>query len=523
MPKNETKLTAKMNWLDRTIGFFSPNSLIKRRKARLYNAYLVRKYEGADSGRRTSGWNTNNQSANAEIATALNKLRDRSRDLVRNNPYAARGAQVITNNVVGPGILTQIKIDKNQIQSEQETRLNNIWNTWAGTTACDYDEIHTMAGLQSLAIRSVVESGEVFFRRRRVGRKTVEGADGTDVELPPIQLQILEADFLSTTKRSGILPNGNQIIQGIEIDARGKRVAYHFFQEHPGGNDIVFGSRFQTVRVLAKDVLHIKRIDRPGQLRGVPWLAPVMLRLRDFDIYEDAQLKRQQCAAMFTAFIHDLAGADTDENPQDVELGEKLEPGMMEILPPGKDITLSNPPSADNYHEYTSVVLHSISAGLGITNESMTGDLTDVNFTSGRMGFLEMHRNFETWRKNIVVGQMMTPTFGWFKEGLDLIGENIKGARAVHTPPRREMIDPVKETQALKMAIRSGIKTLPEAIRETGHDPDQHFAEIQETNETLDKLEIILDTDPRKVDNTGGSNEDVDDDPEKDTNNENKD
>jgi len=336
-------------------------------------------------------------------------------------------------------------------------------------------------------------------------------------------LQMLEADFVSLTKRSGILPNGNQILQGVEIDEAGKIVAYHMFLSHPGSNDIVFGSRFQTVRIDADDILHLKRIDRPGQLRGVPWAAPIMLRLRDFDVYEDAQLKRQQCAAMFTAFIHDLEGVDDpDESAAEIELGEKMEPGLMEILPPGKTITLSNPPGADNYREYTSVVLHSIAAGFGITFESMTGDLTDVNFSSARMGWLEMHRNFETWRKNIMIAQMLRPTFTWFLGGLDLIGENTTNARAVHTPPRREMIDPVKETQAMKLAIRSGLKTLPEAIRELGHDPDTHLAEIAETNIELDRLKITLDSDARKVDNSGSvQNDDSNTDPNGANTNEN--
>lgn len=499
-----------MNWYDRMVGFFSPRALLKRKKAKIYNEYLSRKYEGADAGRRTEGWNTNNQSANAEISTALPKVRDRSRDLVRNNPYASRGMQVIANNVVGSGIITQIKVDTRSSISNREKKLNNIWKSWAQTTACDFEGMHTLAGLQRLVMRAIAESGEVLIRLRRVKRRIIIGADGKLVELPPVQLQVLESDFLSINRRSGILPNGNQVIQGIEIDRDGKKVAYHLFLSHPGSNDIVFASRFTTVRVPAKDILHLYRMDRPGQLRGMPWIANVMIRLRDFDLYEDAQLKRQQCAAMFTAFIHDLEGVDdAEETKEEIEIGEKMEPGLMEILPPGKDITLSNPPGADNYHEYTSVVLHSIASGLGITYESLTGDLAEVNFSSARMGWLEMQRNISTWQQNIMISQMLRPTFNWFMEGLDLIGENVQGARAVYTPPRREMIDPVKETQALKNAVRSGFKSLPEVVRELGFDPDLHFAEIDESNKTLDAKKIILDTDPRKVNNSGSLNEET--------------
>lgn len=506
--KELSRASIQLNWFDRFVGFFSPRALLLRKKAKLYNNWLARKYEGADSGRRTDGWNTGSFSANAEISTSLIRLRDRSRDLVRNNPYAARGIQAIANNVVGRGIKTQIKADTRAEVSKKEKQWNNIWRTWAETTACDYDGVHTLAGIQRLIMRATPESGEVLIRRRRVGERRVIGLDGKPVDLPPFQLQVLEADFLSVSERSSILPNGNQVIQGVEVDSNGRRVAYHLYKSHPGSNDLVFASRFQTIRVPAEEILHVHRVDRPGQLRGVPWLAPVMLRLRDFDLYEDAQLKRQQCAAMFTAFIHDIEGLDEDVEVKDEKiLGDKMEPGTMEILPPGKEITLANPPGAENYKEYTSVVLRSIATGLGITYETLVGDLSDVNFSSARMGWLEMQRNIETWRDNMLIAQFLRPTFGWFLEGMELMGQSSSNIRGVFTPPRREMIDPVAETNAMKAAVRAGFKSHPQAVQELGNDPDHHYMEIEENNKMLDQKQIILDTDPRKVNTSGSINQ----------------
>ena len=506
--KKDESPILKLNWFDRTVGFFSPRALLKRKKYKIYNAYLARKFEGADAGRRTKNWNTNNASANTETAIGLNLVRNRSRDLVRNNPYGARGIQVITNNVVGKGITTQIKVDDNRKTDRREKRLNNIWRAWAGTTACDFEGIHDFFGIQRLVMRAVVESGEVLVRIRRVGRQNAIGPDGIEREVPPIQLQVLEADFLATTRVFTRLQNGNVIIQGVELDPQGKVVAYHIFQDHPGSLDPMPGSRFKTIRIPGNEILHVYRMDRPGQIRGVPWLAPIMLRLRDFDLYEDAQLKRQQCAAMFTAFVHDIEGVDDDEETkEEIELGEKMEPGMIEILPPGKDITLSDPPGADNYGEYTSVVLHSIAAGLGITFESLTGNLKQLSFSGGRLGFLEMNRNIEAWRSNIMLSKFMRPGFQWFVNGLDLIGENVSSIKGVFTPPRREMIDPTREVPALKTAIRSGIKTLSSVIRESGADPDTHFEEMAADNAVLDSLGLILDSDPRRVNNGGSFNE----------------
>lgn len=519
--KKKAKARVKTNMLDKVIGYFSPRALLRRKKARLWNEFLEkRKYDGADSGRRTSGWNTNNQSANAEIAVGMAKVRNRARDLVRNNPWAARGLQVIVNNVVGRGIKTQLKEDNDNKTSDREKKINEVWRTWAETAACDYEGINNLAGMQRVIKRAVCESGEVFVRIRRTRRRrNVPSVNGGRVELPPIQLQVLESDFVSLTKRSGVMNNGNQIVQGIEFDNKGRKVAYHVFLAHPGSNDVVFGSRFQTTRIPASQMLHLYRMDRPGQSRGMSWFANIILRLRDFDLYEDAQLKRQQTAALFSAFIYDSEGLDEDEETAlEVEMGEKMEPGVMEVLPPGKDIKFPTVPTADNYGEYTGRILHAVASGLGITYSQLTGDLSEVNFSSGRMGLLESHRNFDTWRDNIMIAQFLTPVVGEFLDGMALLGENVSGFRAVHTSPRREMIDPVKETQAQKMAVRSGFKTLSEVVRESGKDPDLHYAEMQQDAKTLDDAELILDTDPRRTANSGSLNEESE--PESDNENE---
>src|SRR5512144_1235180 len=94
-----------MNWLDRTIGFVAPAAALRRARHRAAMVALARNYEGARVGRRTEGWVVAGTSANAEIGTALSRLRDRSRDLVRNNPYAAKAVQALLSNLVGTGIL----------------------------------------------------------------------------------------------------------------------------------------------------------------------------------------------------------------------------------------------------------------------------------------------------------------------------------------------------------------------------------------------------------------------------------
>jgi len=479
--------------IDDIIGFLSPRAGFKRiqyRRALNVAKEAKRKFEGATKGRRTEGWKTYSTSANAENGPALSILRDRSRDLVRNNPYAARGIQVIASNVIGKGIIPAIKTNNQTNES-----LQNTWKAWGESTACDYDGKNDFYGLQRLIMRAVSESGECFLRLRR-----------TTSDILPAQLQLLESDFLPVYGTYSDVAKGNAVIQGVEFDSNGKRVAYHFYQDHPGNASQLSNLRssfYQTVRIPAEEILHIYRQDRPGQIRGIPWLAPTMLRLRDFDEFEDAQLVRQKIAACFSVFIHDLEGQSDLDETEEEELGSKVQPGIIEMLPPGKDVKFANPPGVENYNEYTSVLLHSIAVGLGISYEALTGNLREVNFSSARMGWLEFQRNIDAWRSHIVSPQLNKPVFDWFLEGCLLVGLNTNNASAVWTAPRREMIDPTKEVPAKIKSVRAGFETLSDIISQNGKHPLDHLNEIKEDNNIIDSLELKLDSDPRNVTLTG--------------------
>jgi lambda family phage portal protein len=486
-------VTTRLNWLDRAISFVNPQAGASRMRARLIEKNLSgslqkRRYEGASTGRRTDGWLTTGNSANAEVGPAMHKLRGRSRDLVRNNPYANRAVSVIAANVIGTGILTQ-PVSEN---AKQAAKAFDLWRKWADTTDCDADEKHDLYGLQNLIMRTVVESGECLIRRRR--RRLTDGY------AVPIQLQVMEPDFLDLS-RDGVIETG-RIYQGVEYDLLGKRVAYWLFPDHPGELVPIKGMNLRSQRVLASEILHVYRMDRPGQIRGVPWAAPVMIKLRDFDDLEDAQLLRQKIAACFTAFVKDMEmGSDLTDTKTNV--GDKIEPGLIEQLPPGKEITFANPPGVTGYAEYSSAILHSIAAGFGVTYESLTGDLSQVNYSSGRMGWLEFQRNIEAWRWQLLIPNFCGPVWEWFLEAAVLMGLKTDGLQARHTPPRREMIDPTKEVPALRDAIRAGLITLPEVQRQQGYDPDALLSEYQKSNEALDKFGVILDCDPRKISRAG--------------------
>jgi lambda family phage portal protein len=260
-------------------------------------------------------------------------------------------------------------------------------------------------------------------------------------------------------------------------------------------------------RVPASEVLHIFRVDRPGQVRGVPWGAPVILRMKDFDEYEDAQLVRQKIAACFSAFV--IPGdqyaqiAGINETDEEKLLPEKLEPGTIEILSDGKDVKFADPPSTSNYGEYSLVTLHEIATGYGVPYSVLTGDLRQVNFSSGRMGDRAFNRNLKHWQRNLIIPQLCQPVWFWFMEAC--VSQRLLPAPvpARWSPPRRELTDPAREIPALRDAARSGQMTMPELIRQNGFDPDDFLREIQEWNTAMDAAGVVLDSDPRKTSGAG--------------------
>lgn len=440
-----------------------------------------RNYEGASKGRRTSNWITGGTDPNTQIGSSLPVLRERSRSLRRNSAYAHKGIELITNNVVGKGILTQLNNDPSE-------EFSKLWKEWAYTKKCDYDGRYDLRGLQRMAMDAVAESGEVIIRKRFVKGDF------------PIQYQILEADFLNASILHQITKEGNTIIQGIEFGPDGKRVAYHLYENHPGS------SSFSTLalksnRVPAEEIYHLYRLERPNQVRGVPWLAPVMIKLKDLDDFEDAALMRQKIAALFVAFVSDIsADVDCDDTSK---LGSRMVPGLIEHLPPGKTIDFADPPTFDNYKEFTSSHLRAIASGLGITYEGLSGDLADVNFSAGRMGWIEAGRNIDSWRQHIMVNQFLSGVEEDFSLMMLLRGLDPSEIEYDHIPPRRELIDPVKEIAAMKDAVRSGFESRSGIIQSLGRDPKLVHKQISEDNKKADELDLILDTDPRKNNKAG--------------------
>jgi lambda family phage portal protein len=481
-----------------------------RRAANVWG--LTPAYEGSTYGRRTAGWAPGNDSVNTALFGASDTLRARSRDIARKNGWASHGVEEFVSEVIGTGISPRSQ----HSDPDRKKFLQQLWMDW--TDYCDYDGIQDFYGLQGLVFQSMLEGGECFIRFRTPRRSY----DAT----VPLQLQVLEAEHCPTWKNE-TLANGNVVRMGIEFDRNNQRVAYWLYPTHPGERG-TFGyyqdQELTPVRVPATYVLHIFKRHRPGQVRGEPWLSRALLRLFTYDQYTDAELVRKNTAAQFAAFITELDPVDPvlvetpmgqgprPMPPSGINLAG-LEPGTVQKLRPGEDIKFSNPADVGaNFAHFNRAQLMEIAAAIGITYEQLTGDLSNVNFSSLRAGLLGFRRKCTQIQHFLLVFQMCRPIWMEFIESAVFAGaipardykrKHAEYLRVRWMPSGWSWVDPLKDQEAAKQAIRSGLRSQTSVVAELGHDIEEVFQEIADEQKLADKLGIIRDTDPRQTAGNG--------------------
>lgn len=446
-----------MNWLDRAIVSISPERGLRRVRAKA-KASVVMNYDAASKGRRTYGWKAPGTAADSAAGANRARLRNLSRDMIRNRSLAARGQAVVTGNVVGTGIMPSVRM----ADGDDATAAMEVIRDHLLTPAIDVYGVNALPGIQTQIMNTVFADGEVLVRRRMRDLRFEPG-----LQLP-FQVQVLEVDHLDET----IFTNGqNEVIDGIEYGPTGKAVAYHLFDQHPGDNRRITSGRFTSTRVPAQQILHIRRLDRPGQMRGVPWLAPVMMTLGELSDYQEAQILKQRIAALLAFFVEAGEDGAVYDGKDLAEIG----PGSVVGLQAGQKMVASQPPTVDGYPDFMREGIRTIATGLGLTYESF-GDLTGVNFSSGRMGRMEMDRFIQVWQQQIIIGELCNGIAGWTLDTWPLvqISRGLPAApKALEwTAPRRPLIDPSKEIGAAIEEIDAGLNSRQRKQREMGLDPD---------------------------------------------------
>lgn len=450
-------------------------------------------YAAASTGRRLLGWNATASGVNSTIMSSAQTMRDRCREQVRNNPIAARAIRSFVANAIGTGIKPQSMHPDPAVRKA----IHEAWTRWTdkadSTGSCDF------YGLQALAVTSTLESGEVFARLRP------RYPDQLEV---PLQIQMLEADHVPLNLN--VMMDNNRVVRmGVEFNAIDRITAYHMYRNHPGDSILLGNPNLTPIPVPADTVAHMFEPMRPGQVRGLPRLAPALVRLYDLDQYNDAELVRKKVASLIAGFVMKTDTSISLVGEQDAGDGLKVaswEPGQLIELMPGEDVKFSEPTDVgNNFDAFEKSQMRKIASAIGLTYEQLTGDLGDVNYSSIRAGMLEFRRQMEAFQHQVVVHRLCRPIWSAWIEAAALAGIISSSAYADDPTPFLAVkwipqgwawVDPEKEIRAAKEAIRAGITTRTDVISATGEDPESVDALWAQDRDRANSLGNIYETDP---------------------------
>jgi lambda family phage portal protein len=452
--------------LRRAIGFFSKTA--------------KRSLEAAGGGRR---WADTRESRDTSSLThaGASLIAMRAAAAVLNNPHMAKIADVHPSNNIGTGI-----IPKSQVSHEaMRKRLQDNWTAWTDDAVADGST--DFYGLQYQLFRDMVVIGEAL--------AIVELDEHTLVP----RLRRLHGEQLDRSKTQqwdGV----RRIEQGVEIDGHGRKVAYWIRPSAPGGS--LAGLPLASIRYPASDIIHMFRPLFPGQVRGLSWFAPVLLSAKDMRDLIDAMLVRAKVSALFVGSIHDPNG--TAGGFDGVQTGSALdttvEPGAIRVENDGSRLEWNDPPQAGDTIAFSNAILRMLAVGTGVTYEQLTGDYSQVTYTSSRAALLEFRRFCESIQHHVVVFQLCRPVWQKFIQYQVLQGvipavDYARNRAAYHAvkwlPPAWPWVDPLKDAQAAIAEMGANVRSRSEIVAERGYDIETLDAEIAADRARAERLGIV--------------------------------
>lgn len=478
----------------------------------------VRMYHAAKSSRLTSGWSPSNTSADAELASSLTTLRNRSRALVRDAPYAKRLKTICVNNIIGSGIGLQAQVGTSRGELNQRINddIEKAWYEW-----CEADSCHTggtlhFSDLERALMGEQFEAGEVFIRLHfsAFGNSRI-----------PLALELIEAERLadefSFPAQPGTLAAGNTVRLGVEMDSFYRPVAYWIRERHITESHMFSGGTDRLERVPATQIIHLRTVNRWPQTRGEPWMHAVIRKLNDMDGYSEAEIVAARGAANYMGFIErPEQDPDIATTKEDGSREITLEPGTIEELLPGEKFNGYMPtrPNA-NMDPFMRMMLREVCAGVGPSYESTSRDYSQSNYSSSRLALLDdkdlwrVHqstwlRSFRMivhriWLQQAVLARAVTSI------PIESYASDPRKFEKVNFKPRGwSWIDPTKEVEAYKQAVRAGFMTVSDVIALTGggQDLEEVLTARRHELDLMESHDLQFDTDP-EVDAKGNKAE----------------
>jgi len=452
----------------------------------------LRDYAAAAVNRLTNDWRAGHTTANLEIARALPILRNRARDLERNNDYIRRYLHLLTTNVVGHagiGLQMRVKTARGLDDKRANDAIEAAWQEWCRD--CAVDGQHSWLDVQHVAMRTVARDGELLLRIPPSWKGNRFG----------MAVKLLEADHLDVDY-SEQLRDGGEVIMGVEYDRWRRPVAYHLFDQHPGEN-VSFSARQYRRRVPASEIIHLRRPERVGEARSVPWITCAAPRLRQIAAAEEAEVVAWRIAASKMGFYSPSIDApedfEGDDEAADGTPISEVQPGLLEKLPRGWTFQGFNPDKpASTVGSFLKAELRGIASGLNVSYVALANDLEGVSYSSIRSG---ENADRDNWRvlQSWLIQHLCLPVFTrWLQSAVLTAAIPYDPAdvdrlnRPIWRPRGWEWVDPSNESAAAEADVRLGVESLYSIAAKRGHDLEEVFAANKQARELAASYGIPL-------------------------------
>lgn len=514
-------------------------TLIQRaalRLARWSGAVQTRLYASAKVGRMTWGFGSaGNSSADSELNAALDQLRARSRQLMRDSAYARRARTVIVNNVIGSGVGMQAQVlgVRGELNKRVNDDIERAYAEWSRADSCHTGGALHFSDLERAAFGEIVTAGEAFVRvhSSKFGESKV-----------PLALELIEAERLINDSHAtaiGIAPG--KLRMGVEVDDFQRPVAYYFRRRHPGDRRWQGNPAEEVIRVPAAEVFHLKVTDRWPQTRGEPWLAAVATKLDDVTEYSRAEVEAARASSYYFATIETPEPSAFNDAPDPANQPTMtIESGLIQALAPGEKMSFHTPTRPNAALEaFMRAMLREIAAGVGVSYESISRDYSQSNYSSSRLALLD---DRDTWRalQRWWIRSFREPLHRlWLQQAVFAgavpavpVGayslDRTRYEAVLFKPRGWSWVDPVKEVDAFVTAVKAGFTTVTDVIAQTagGLDIEDVIATRARELEMFEEADINVETtvpdapEPAADPAAGPPAKAEPDDPEDDTENE---
>jgi len=460
----------------------------------------ARGYSAASSSRLLGDWIMSPVTADADIRAGLLAVRTRARDLAQNNDLAKAYLRAMKKNVVGSsGFALQVKAmdyfnGKLAPDKADNDYLERSFYEWMKPETATVTGKLSFRKVQELVIETVARDGEIFIHLMRGERINQFG----------FTLQIIEPDYVDE-KYSDIMKNGNIIVMGVEMTLYRKPVAYHVAEQNT--SLALYGSFYVGApyrRIPAGDIIHIYDPDRADQTRGISWMHSGMVSTRHLGGYIEAAVVNSRAGACKMGFFTDPTG-DAGEYQGDET---KADTGLQtDIAEPGtfKDIgrhgfTPYDPKYPhEQFDPFTKAMIRFIASGLGVSYQTLSGDLSETSYASGRQGLLEERETYKSAQEFIRETFLDRVYAEWLYMGLMTGRLNLPFAKFKKfnspkwTGRRWSWVDPLKDVQAAKEARAAGFKSSTQIINEAGGDIEDTYLEMEQENALASEHGLKLD------------------------------